>query len=261
MNEGIPRFDPIPNNLTISELTPVGTVLVMLSGVDDDKANSSHSLLKFNLEHVVDCKLIYLLEVKHILLFFKANGQDSKSYFGVDWRSGKLALLRALDRDSGIIYYELNVSVTDGGGAVSFSIFRINLFNENEHNPEFSEKIYIIYINETEPVDTPIIDLTATDTDATQTNWTFLILKGNEDGFFKTTHFNNVATLKINRTLTPDITKIDKYSLQLAVYDNAPEASNTRSSTTLIIVIIKGVNNNQPSFAFNPWIHVRKIES
>ncbi|CAD5111751.1 DgyrCDS1030 [Dimorphilus gyrociliatus] len=238
LNEHVPTFNPLPSNQTISELVPVGTVVTTLSAIDNDKINTSHSSLIYGLVTVLD-----------------SNGLDARSLFAVDSGTGEVITINALDIDSGISYFVLNVSVSNAGSLMSTSSFRITLTDSNEHHPKFSKDTFIATVNETDIPGTSIIDLEASDSDATQVAWMFSIINGNSGGFFNITNSNNIAVIRVNKTLTPDMDKVDKYILQVAVYDDSPGGLETKTGTTTVIININGINNHSPVFANNPWTH------
>ena len=99
-----------------------------------------------------------------------------------------IEVLRLLDREISPYGYNLTLKATDKGypPRSSYKEVHVRLADLNDHAPVFDREIYEIRVNESVPINTPILRLKATDQDqGANAKVTLSIVAGNRDGHFR----------------------------------------------------------------------------
>lgn len=148
LNEHAPAFSQSSYNLTISENTAIGTIVLSVTATDSDVGSQGE--LAFSL--------------------------SSGSPFYIDEVSGAIVVKQALDYEA-VTSYLLTVIATDGDLASpkSSSVnVTVMLRDENDNAPTFTPTVYSVTIAEDTAVFTNILNLTSADADS-GTNGQFLM--------------------------------------------------------------------------------------
>ncbi|XP_066515899.1 protocadherin Fat 1a isoform X2 [Hoplias malabaricus] len=156
------------------------------------------------------------------------------SPFTIDPLKGEVKVARHLDREK-MSGYTLTVMASDGGSPVrsSSSTINIDVSDVNDNPPLFSQSNYSIIIQENRPVGTSILQLTASDRDASHNGppFTFAIVDGDQDHAF---HITPRGTLVSTATLSRN--NREQYVLHIRVSDSGrpPLSSSAFVSVRLV---------------------------
>ncbi|XP_006003958.1 protocadherin-19 isoform X2 [Latimeria chalumnae] len=145
LNDNAPSFPTDQIDLEISETANPGTKIPLESAYDPDSGN-------FGVQtYEITPNDLFGLEIK-------TRGDGS--------RFAELVVERALDRETQS-HYSYMITALDGGDPPNFGTVELNIkvIDSNDNNPVFDEAAYIVNIPENSPVNTPVIDLNATDPD------------------------------------------------------------------------------------------------
>ena len=99
-----------------------------------------------------------------------------------------IEVLRLLDREISPYGYNLTLKAVDKGypPRASYKEVHVRLADLNDHAPVFDREIYEVRVNESVPINTPILRLKATDEDqGSNAKVTLSIVAGNKEGNFR----------------------------------------------------------------------------
>ena len=153
INECEPKFSlPASGSYesSISEDTPVGSKILSLSAQDCDKRTDSHG---------------------HVYFYLKDPVSDNAEVFNVDKFTGDLILGASLDYDGSKKTYTFDVAVSDSlerssDAKSSVTSVTINVLDVNDNYPLFSPATYLVNIDRSLVIHSPIATLTASDADS-----------------------------------------------------------------------------------------------
>ncbi|KAG8450966.1 hypothetical protein GDO86_003300 [Hymenochirus boettgeri] len=177
-----------------------------------------------------------------------SGGRDA---FEIDPRSGVIRILGPVDREE-IASYQLLVEANDQGfdpgPRSSTATVYIEVEDENDNSPQFSEKRYLARVAENSSVDSQILVVTATDRDqGSNAAVHYSILSGNSHGHFSIDPLTGI--IFISSSL--DFEMAREYTLRIRAQDGGrPPLSNV---TGLAIIQVLDVNDNAPSFVSGPF--------
>ena len=138
LNDNAPKFNQPSYDCTITDQVKRGQFVTMVTASDDDSADAG--------------ELIYSIVA----------GNENHA-FAIDHSSGIISLSSLRKPHLGA-YYMLNVSVTDGV-FTNFARVRINVKNSNRHSPQFTNRLYIINMEESLPIGQDVVSVKAKDAD------------------------------------------------------------------------------------------------
>ncbi|XP_065362033.1 fat-like cadherin-related tumor suppressor homolog [Calliphora vicina] len=217
-NDNAPMFKQKRQSLSVSENVIPGTVLSRLLVTDLDSK-------------------------KNDLDFFVVSG-DNYSQFQIS-NTGELFVSKKLDRES-IESYNVTVAVTDGK-FISYAYISINTTDENDNFPICLKPRYNIIINESIPVGTTLLRITAVDLDVNPNNKIRYYLTGNfSDDFYID---KDSGELKIAKQL--DREKHSIYILLVHVQDGKELLKECVSE---VFISVSDVNDNKPEFSMKQYI-------
>ncbi|UYV60173.1 hypothetical protein LAZ67_1000216 [Cordylochernes scorpioides] len=228
-NKYIPEFaSSLPNEISINESLPVGSVVTVLQAQDHDTSYNG--------------KLVYVI----------SSGNED-SCFKMDLYTGKLLILSELDRERKGRYV-LNITAFDLGQPqkYSFKTVVVNILDVNDNPPRFEKNSYFIEIPEDSPPAFSLLRLLASDEDAGRNaEMRFSILTDTEDFTIDPER----GVMSVRKELDRERQEI--YELTVQVTDLA--ATNPLSSTAVVTVKLTDVNDNSPHFERQPyWVKVRE---
>ena len=113
----------------------------------------------------------------------------------------------------------------------------------NNVAPVFSENLTTVAIPETQPVESVIVTLTATDPDNFSTPISYFIRRGNEAGHFEL----NVTSGELSVVSVLDRESIGSYTLDVYAVDSGVFFS--RRGTAVVQITILDINDNKPVFS------------
>ncbi|KAL4710435.1 hypothetical protein ACJJTC_008837 [Scirpophaga incertulas] len=177
-----------------------------------------------------------------------ADQTDVQDVFRVDGRSGALLTRAQLDREL-VARYIVVVKATDQATPVadrlsSTATVHVNVLDDNDNYPQFSEKTYTVSVDEDISVnDNPVIaKIKATDADVgANAAIRYAIIGGNTQMQFSIDSLSGDVSL-----VKPlDYEQLRSYRLVIRAQDGG---SPSRSNTTQLLVNVRDVNDNSPRF-------------
>nr|XP_023660997.1 protocadherin-16-like [Paramormyrops kingsleyae] len=174
---------------------------------------------------------------------------DPNSDFSLDSSSGVLSNSRPLDRERKSSY-TLTVVAQDHGTPplTSTAVVDVAVLDINDNSPRFQHSSYTVDISEDVPVDSVLLEVTATDDDEGLNGKILYLLSPESMGAFAV----DQDTGRITTAVALDREKQASYSFKLWAMDSSP--ANPRNGTTHVSVHVQDVNDNAPFFIQDPLI-------
>ncbi|XP_057655100.1 cadherin-related tumor suppressor [Diorhabda carinulata] len=219
VNDNPPKFLRTPYKVQISEGSTTGAQVTRLYTTDADEGLNGD-------------------------VFYKIIGGNDDGHFEIDESTGQITLLRPLDRET-TSKYVLKVIAHDAGlmkQLTSTTTVSIDVLDENDNAPEFTQSESRISVNEMTLVNTELIKFKATDADlGVNSEIVYSITAGNRKDTF---HIDaTTGVLYLHKPL--DFEELTAYQLNVTASDNG----NPRLSTNILFVIaVEDSNDNPPSF-------------
>ncbi|CAH1174192.1 unnamed protein product [Phaedon cochleariae] len=178
-------------------------------------------------------------------VFYKIIGGNDDGRFDIDEATGQITLLRSLDRET-TSKYTLTVVAHDAGITKQLSTSTtvlIDVLDENDNAPEFTQTESRISTSETTPVNTELVRFRASDLDlGVNSEVVYSITAGNRKDTFHVDALTGV--LHLHKPL--DYEDLAAYHLNITASDNG----HPRLSTTILFAIaVEDANDNPPAFA------------
>ncbi|KAF7206514.1 protocadherin Fat 3-like [Nothobranchius furzeri] len=192
-NDNFPVFSQSSYEIAINESLPVGTVVLVVSAVDDDKGENGI--------------------VTHTI-----NGEKSLP-FNIDQDTGELRIMRDLDFESSEDVYTFAVRASDWGSPYrreSEVNITIRIININDNQPLFEKISCRGMIGRDFPVNKTIVTMSAIDMDELAMV-RYKIMSGNEFDNFYLNPDSGALTLK--RSFAGDSLKSGMFSLKIVASD------------------------------------------
>lgn len=218
-NDNAPLFTRLPERTQISELAPIGSLVARISATDADAG--------------LNGDVVYAL----------VDGNREEK-FRVDASTGQLLVAGILDRETED-QYVLTVAAMDAapeGSLTSTASITVDVLDENDNQPEFTQTEASISIKETTEIGTELMQFQATDPDlGINQEVSFGIASGSGQGTFRIdTH---TGTLFLDKGL--DFERTSVYNMNIT----ASDAGKPRLTATITFAIfVKDVNDNPPAF-------------
>lgn len=209
-NDEAPHFAQNNINVTLSESTPLNTLVAMLTASDHDQGTNG--------------SVTYSLP--------SAINQKYPNTFSLDPITGQLTTNRKLDREQ-ISQYEIQVIARDQGVPPQSATATVSLKIEdvNDNRPEFYPLRYFVPVSEDLPVDKSIVKVTATDLDSDDNAVITYTLESGGDGLFTVDSFTGDVKLRGSLRMT------SKPLYRLVI--SAKDREDQRSAKEAIVEIIK----------------------
>ncbi|XP_008304405.1 protocadherin Fat 2 [Stegastes partitus] len=177
-------------------------------------------------------------------LVYNLEEENASKHFHIDFKTGVLTVTNPLDYESETMHL-LTVRATDAvTGAFSEASIEIEVEDVNDNAPVFSKPMYSVNIAEGLPINTSVIQVSASDRDSGKNkDLTFQIVKSTEDetDFFE---INPQSGLIVTKQVL-DYEKKKHFNLKIKAVDNG---TVPLSSEALIFVNVTDVNDNPPDF-------------
>ncbi len=170
-----------------------------------------------------------------------------------------IEVLRLLDREISPYGYNLTLKAVDRGvpPRTSYKEVHVQLGDLNDHAPIFEKEIYEVRVNESVPVNTPILRLKVTDEDQGRNAKVSLnIVAGNRHDEFRINPKSGM--LYINRPL--DAETKSAYTLTVTALDHANTGMRKQSSAKIRVYVVD-VNDNDPNFEDGLYTEIRFEEN
>ncbi|XP_017285240.1 protocadherin Fat 2 isoform X2 [Kryptolebias marmoratus] len=180
-------------------------------------------------------------------LIYNLKEENASKHFHIDFKTGVLTVINPLDFESQTLHV-LTVQATDSvSGASSEASIEIEVEDVNDNAPVFSQLTYSVNIAEGLPINTSVIQLSATDKDSGRNkDLTYHIVKteGSDADFFQ---INPNSGLIVTKQVL-DHEDIKHFNLKIKAIDNG---TVPLSCEALVYVNVTDVNDNTPDFV-NP---------
>lgn len=219
VNDNPPKFLRAPYKVQISEGSSAGAQVVRMYTSDADEGLNGD-------------------------VYYSIVAGNEEGRFTIDEATGQISLERKLDRET-TARYSLTVVAHDAGFSERLSssatVF-VDVLDENDNAPEFTQTDTRISVLETTPVNTELVQFRATDADlGINSEVLFSIGAGNRRDTF---HVDPTSgTLYLHKPL--DYEELSYYQLNIT----ASDGGNPRLFTTIMFsVVVVDANDNPPSF-------------
>ena len=219
----LPQFPSPPYIATVSELTPIGSILINVTAVPATAGN----ILTYNIFNY------------------------DAAIFGLDSTTGSVFLVGSLDYEQAMSH-AFNVEVFEGSEIVMTEITVIVL-NENDNPLTCSQTLIVVSLPEGPPPSTPATHLSCVDRDEFTGSVSYHIGPGNDAGKFSVDSDGNVR-------ITSDLDYEQQTQQEVKV--NASNANGGGDILMLdsmllvtILVVVEPVNEYSPTFETNETIH------
>lgn len=177
-------------------------------------------------------------------VFYSIESGNDEGRFAIDDATGQITLARKIDREVKSMY-KLVIVAHDAavkGQLSSTTTLTIDVLDENDNAPEFTQTNSQIYVNETTQVGKELMRFRATDADlGVNSHISFSISSGNRRDTF---HIDaTTGSLFLHKSL--DYEDTTSYNLNIT----ASDGGNPRLSTTITFVVtVIDENDNPPNF-------------
>ncbi|XP_014251864.1 cadherin-related tumor suppressor [Cimex lectularius] len=219
VNDNAPEFLRTPYKVQISEGSNIGTQVIRVFTDDaDDGLNGD--------------------------VFYTLSEGNEEGKFTIDEATGQISIAKLLDRETKSRY---SLTVVAHDAAISSRLSStativVDVLDENDNAPEFTQTDYKISVLENTPVNTELIQFRATDADlGMNSEVLFSIGTGNRRDTF---HVDpTTGSLYLHKQL--DYEELNSYILNIT----ASDGGNPRLSTTLLFTVnVEDCNDNPPFF-------------
>ncbi|XP_050300468.1 cadherin-related tumor suppressor isoform X2 [Anthonomus grandis grandis] len=176
-NDGSPEFSQSRINVSLSESTPPGTLVAMLTAVDRDQGTNGS----------VTYSLHSNVKQKYDETFF------------LDSLTGQLTTKKKLDREE-VPFYEIQVVARDQGippQSSTATVF-LRVLDENDNAPEFYPQKYFKAVADDLKIGSSVLRVTATDLDEGDNSVVTYKIEDQLDSLFSIDQFTGVITLRGN---------------------------------------------------------------
>ncbi|CAH2075509.1 unnamed protein product, partial [Iphiclides podalirius] len=243
-NDHAPVFEMQQYEASVREGASAGTTVLTLKATDQDIGNNAQ------VEYSIDSVSADSLNPEDVNESIDGAKEqtDAQDVFRIDGRSGALLTRAPLDREK-VSRYTVIVKATDQASPLSDRLsssatVHVNIIDDNDNYPQFSEKTYTVTVDEDISVaDNPTIaKIKATDADiGANAAIRYAIIGGNTQMQFSIDSLSgDVALVK-----PLDYEQVRSYRLVIRAQDGG---SPSRSNTTQLLVNVKDVNDNAPRF-------------
>ncbi|XP_062514858.1 protocadherin Fat 4-like [Corticium candelabrum] len=176
-------------------------------------------------------------------LSYSITGGDPHSKFEIDSVSGKISLMKKVDREA-VPFYQLQVEAHCCGVAPLYAIGDVNVtvLDTNDNAPKFRvSDMDILRVDEQLPIGYKVTTLDATDEDEGANADIYYHMTEKTSGLFSIG--NSTGNLYLKQSL--DYETLNQTSILVTAYDRG---SPQRSSSVSLIIMVMDVNDNFPEF-------------
>ncbi|XP_063930740.1 cadherin-87A isoform X2 [Zophobas morio] len=232
INDNAPTFDQEGYSAAISEVSSPGTPVITITARDRDSGNFGEN------------GIFYHLSGSGSERFVVHERTGTVSVAECD-KPGKEPCLDFEEKEE----YRLHFIATDdeGKGQTTRVPLKILLTDSNDNPPVFTQSIYRVFINEGAVKFDPDLVVEAVDADKTS-HVTYSIISGNDDGLFSIEPNSGKIRIASNKGL--DVSNDTDNIVLLTVM----ASDGTFTSTSLVNVTVRDVNNNYPIFVEESYV-------
>ncbi|XP_070557832.1 cadherin EGF LAG seven-pass G-type receptor 2-like isoform X8 [Ptychodera flava] len=221
VNDHKPVFEMSEYQVPVRENVDPGTTIIAVRATDNDIGSNA--------------------EIRYSIV----NSDGPNSVFRMDARGGVITTRSRLDRET-IDQYSLEVIAvdrgTEPGPKTATATVTVDVLDENDNYPQFSQRSYEVNIPEGISPNSMIESIIATDRDqGTNADIRYSMIGGNSQGHFAIDSFNGQITV----ISSLDYENINSYRLVIRAQDSGRPP---KSNSTHVVVNIQDVNDNEPRF-------------
>ncbi|XP_066141158.1 cadherin-related tumor suppressor isoform X1 [Euwallacea fornicatus] len=218
-NDNPPKFLRTPYKVQVSEGSSVGTHILRLYTQDVDEGLNGD-------------------------VYYSIVGGNEERKFDIEETTGQIILTRHLDRET-TFKYTLTVQAHDAGltqQLTATTTVQIEVLDENDNSPEFTQSESKISISETTPINTELLQFKAVDNDlGVNSEVGYSITAGNRKDTF---HIDSsTGLLYLHKPL--DYEELTSYQLNITASDNG---SPRLATNILFSIAVEDANDNPPNF-------------
>ncbi|XP_034530111.1 cadherin EGF LAG seven-pass G-type receptor 1 [Notolabrus celidotus] len=226
-NDHTPVFEQTDYRVNIRENVEVGFEVITIRATDGDAPSNANMIYKI------------------------VNDNEINSVFEIDSRNGLVKIKERPDRETRAKYrliVEANDQGKDPSPRSATATVHITVEDENDNYPQFSEKRYVVQVQENVAINTKVIQVEATDKDeGNNAKVHYSIISGNVKGQF----YIHSPTGVIDVINPLDYEMIREYNLRIKAQDGGrPPLIN---GTGIVVVQVVDVNDNAPMFVSTPF--------
>lgn len=226
-NDHTPVFEQSEYRVSIRENVEVGFEVTTIRATDGDAPSNANMVYKI------------------------VNVESLAGGFEIDPRNGLVKTTIRPDREIASQYkliVEANDQGKDPGPRSATATVHISVEDENDNYPQFTEKRYVVHVQENIQVNTQVALVKATDNDkGNNAKVHYSIISGNVRGQF----YIHSPTGAIDVISPLDYETMREYTLRIKAQDGGrPPLIN---STGLVVVQVVDVNDNAPMFVSTPF--------
>lgn len=223
VNEFGPRFVSTAGyHFPVSESTPVGARVGQVMAVDEDGGDAGTITYDFNNDSML----------------------GDYRYFSIDPSTGIISLSLLLDYETRSDLFNLVVIASDRFDNVDVVTVTIEILNEDDNTPEFTQRTYVFSILENSPIGSVVGQTICSDADDTANGLTVAYALVTANTPFRLTE----ATGTIVSTDLLDLEQSIFYTLQILCFDS--NANNVSASVT---IRLDPFNDFAPVFVGSPY--------
>ena len=221
LNNEEPTFDQQLYPASVTETTTIGTLILTVHATDNDQG--SHGEVEYSLD-------------------------STEVPFTINTTTGEITLTSSLDFETSELYI-FNITASDRGRPIrsSFAQAVINVINENEHSPQFTQTVYTADVCESAPIGYEVLRVTALDADAGSFGEVTYSVSGAENCESCVTVDNLTGAVTVAQNLN-----FEESFMQFRLFVLAVDGSRDISFFDNADVTINVLNDNEypPEFAF-----------
>ncbi|XP_046715394.1 protocadherin gamma-A11-like isoform X11 [Silurus meridionalis] len=218
-NDNSPVFSQPIYRVSMSEMSPIDTVVVTVSANDKDKGSNGEVTYSFS----------------------QSSGKEAKQLFNINFKTGEIKVKDVLDFEKSK-EYELDVEAIDEGGLTDACKVLIEVIDVNDNSPVISIISFSNLISEDSATDTVIAILNIKDADSGNNGQIKCTVNSDLPFRIKATS-SNFYSLVTDRLLDREM--FSEYNITITATD---EGSPSLSTNKTLRLKISDVNDNAPVF-------------
>ncbi|GFR97583.1 protocadherin Fat [Elysia marginata] len=222
-NDHKPEFEQSEYRASLSEFAKPHSFVASIRAFDNDEGMNS--------------KLTYEI----------SSGNDAPRWFSIDADTGLVTTIAKVDHEESY-QVVLNISAHDGGAEpkYNYALLIIDIEDENDYVPTFTQLSYNQEIDENEPKGSEIVVLKTRDLDSGDNGTVEYLLHPDTELRYPGVFSIDSNTGKLTAQQQFDREIQDSYTIKVVAHDNGP---NPLSSTATVELTIADKNDNKPRFS------------
>ncbi|XP_061102894.1 protocadherin-23 [Conger conger] len=212
INDNQPVFEKQLYNVSVLEHTPIGTCFLQVTATDADSGEFS--------------RVTYSL-------YLGPDGYDKHPLFLIHPNSGEICVSEDIDREAGLVNYDILVKAEDQGGLSTQTCVHIEVEDLNDNLPVFSPETYVTSISSRTQPGTELLNVIAADRDSgTYGQVSYELLSGDLSSLFSVDKATGVVYL------ASTLTQLGTGSIKLSVSARDGEGLSSVQPATVTVNIM-----------------------